>query len=132
MGKTTVAVAVAHALLADFGGDVCFVDLASLTDARQVPPCVASALGLTVSSSDAISSLLAFVHDRRTLLVLDGCEHVVDTVAPLAERVVRDAPGVHILTPSRESPRPEAESVHRIPPLPCPPPGNATPPPTPP
>jgi predicted ATPase/DNA-binding winged helix-turn-helix (wHTH) protein len=121
MGKTTVAVAVAHALLSEFGGDVCFVDLASLTDARQVPASVASALGLALPPHEVISSLVAFIHDRHTLLVLDGCEHVLDTVAPLAERMVGDAAGVHILTTSRESLRVEGECVHRMLPLDCPP-----------
>ena len=54
MGKTTVAVAVAHAWVSDFGGNVCFVDLGSLLDSGQVSASVASALGL--------APLLSLIH----------------------------------------------------------------------
>ena len=121
MGKTTVAVAVAHALAHDFGGDVQFVDLGSTTEARQVATSIASALGLVLQTGDATSSLVAFLQDRRTLLVLDSCEHVVDAVAPLAERIFQDAPTISLLTTSRESLRVEGEHVHRMMPLDVPP-----------
>jgi predicted ATPase/DNA-binding winged helix-turn-helix (wHTH) protein len=117
MGKTTVAVAVVHELLPDFGGDVCFVSLASLTDAEQLPTSVASALGLVLHSDDATPSLVAFLHDRRVLLVLDSCEHVMGAVAPLAERIFGNAAAVHILATSREALRVEGERVSRMLPL---------------
>jgi predicted ATPase len=52
IGKTTVAISVAHMLLDGFNGAVFFVDLAALTDARLVPTAVASALGLMVQTQD--------------------------------------------------------------------------------
>jgi predicted ATPase len=55
------------------------------------------------------------------LLILDSCEHVIETVATLAERIFQDAPQVHILATSRESLRVEGEHVHRLPPLGSPP-----------
>ncbi len=90
MGKTTVAVAVAHALVRTFAHDVSFVDLGSLADAPQVLGSVAAALGFTMPAEDGISSLIAFLGGRRTLLVLDCCEHVMATIAPLAERAHGD------------------------------------------
>jgi predicted ATPase len=48
------------------------------------------------------------------LLVLDRCEHLIDTIAPLAERIFREAPEVHILAMSREQLQVEGEQVHRI------------------
>jgi predicted ATPase len=54
-------------------------------------------------------------------LILDSCEHVIETVAMLAERIFQDAPQVHILATSRESLRVEGEHVHRLPPLGSPP-----------
>ncbi len=117
MGKTTVAVAAAHALLDDFHGAVFFVDLASLTDPALVPDAVAATLRFRSPGRDALSGLLAFLAARRLLLVLDNCEHVVATVASLAERVHRDAPQVHMLTTSRESLRVEGEHVHLLRPL---------------
>jgi DNA-binding winged helix-turn-helix (wHTH) protein len=100
MGKTTVAVSVAHALIADFDGAVFFVDLGALNDAGLVPTAVASALGFMVQAQDPFLSLLAFVGDKRVLLVLDNCEHVIEAAAALAERVVSEAPQAHILATS--------------------------------
>ncbi|MGO8995551.1 MAG: ATP-binding protein [Polyangiaceae bacterium] len=121
MGKTTVAVAIAHALLPEFLGDVSFVDLGALTDPQEVATSVASALGLVSSVDDVGASLVAFLRDRRILLVLDSCEHVMSVAAPLTERLVGEAAGVHVLTTSRESLRVEGEHVYRLQPLESPP-----------
>src|SRR5580693_8045131 len=95
IGKTTVAISVAHTLSEGFNGAVFFVDLAALTDARLVPTTVARALGLMVHTPDPLRSLLAFIGDRKILLVLDNSEHVIDSVATLAERVVGETPHAH-------------------------------------
>jgi predicted ATPase/DNA-binding winged helix-turn-helix (wHTH) protein len=117
MGKTTVAVWIAHALIDDFKGAVFFVDLGALTDPGLVPTAVASALGIMVQAQDPFLSLLAFLGKRRVLLVLDNCEHVIDTAAALAERVVSEAPQANILATSREALRVEGEHVHLLYPL---------------
>lgn len=103
IGKTTVAISVAHALLNGFNGAVFFVDLAALTDARLVPTTVARALGLMVQTKDPLRSVPAFIGDKKVLLVLDNCEHVIDSAAMVAERVVSEAPQAHLLTTSREA-----------------------------
>ncbi len=117
MGKTTVAVWIAHALIDDFAGAVFFVDLGALTDPGLVPTAVASALGFMMQAQDPILSLLTFLGERRVLLVLDNCEHVIDAAAALAERVVSDAPRANILATSREALRVEGEHVHLLYPL---------------
>jgi predicted ATPase/DNA-binding winged helix-turn-helix (wHTH) protein len=117
MGKTTVAISIAHALLDDFEGAVFFVDLGALTDPGLVPTAVASALGFMMQSQDPLLSLLAFLGERRVLLVLDNCEHVIDAAAALAEPVVSAAPQTHILATSREALRVEGEYVHLLYPL---------------
>jgi predicted ATPase/DNA-binding winged helix-turn-helix (wHTH) protein len=117
MGKTTVAVSVAHALLDDFEGAVFFVDLGALTDPAMVPTAVASALGFMAQAQDPFLSLLAFLGERRVLLLLDNCEHVINAVAALAEPVVSEAPQAHILATSREALRVEGEHVHLLYPL---------------
>jgi predicted ATPase/DNA-binding winged helix-turn-helix (wHTH) protein len=121
IGKTTVAVAVAHMLAEGFTGAVFFIDLAPLTDPQLVPAAVASALGLMVQTRDPLVSLLALIGDREILLVLDTCEHVIDVAAPLAERLVSEAPHAHVLATSREALRVEGEHVHRLYALDCPP-----------
>jgi predicted ATPase len=94
-----------------------------------VPSSLASALGLGVLSRDAVPSLIAFLKNTQMLIVFDNCEHVVEAAAALAERLVREAPGLHLLATSREPLRSEGEWVHRLSALEVPPPSanlNAT------
>jgi len=121
IGKTTVAISVGHLLLDGFNGAVFFVDLAALTDAKLVATTVAQALGLMVQTQDPLRSLPDFIGDRKILLVLDNCEHVIDSAATLAERVVGGAPQTHVLTTSREALRVEGEHIHLLYALDCPP-----------
>ena len=121
IGKTTLAVSVGYELLAEFDSSVRFVDLGLLSDRLLVSSAIASTCGLLVQSIDPIPGLITFLRDRRMLLVIDGCEHVIEAVAALAERVFAEAPHVHILITSRESLRVEGEHVHWLTPLDCPP-----------
>jgi DNA-binding winged helix-turn-helix (wHTH) protein len=84
VGKTTVAVAIAHQLHATFNGAVLFVDLSMVSDPRFVTTGVASMLGLSVQTEDVTSGLIAYLRDKRILLVLDTCEHLINAVAALA------------------------------------------------
>ncbi len=114
MGKTTVALAVAEERLSHFPDGVWFVDLAPLSDPARVPVALASALQISASADDPWTTLRGPLRDSRMLIVLDNCEHVIDAAARLVERVLREAPGVHILTTSREALEAEGESVHRL------------------
>ena len=121
VGKTTVAVGVAHDLIETFEGAVTFVDLSTLSDPAVVAPTIASLLG--VSTDDAVSSLMAYLRDKRMLLVLDTCEHLIEAVAALTSRIFVAGLQVHLLLTSRESLRVEGEHVYRLEPLACPPEG---------
>jgi len=121
VGKTTVAISVAHALADGFHDAVFFVDLAALTDPELVPTAVASALGLMVQTQDPLAGLVAFIGDKKILIVLDNCEHVIGVAAALAERVVGETPRAHILATSREALQVEGELVHVLYSLDCPP-----------
>lgn len=121
VGKTTVALAVAHERLASFPDGALFVDFGAMSDPKLTGPSVAAMLGLTVQSDDALPSLLAFLRDKRILLVFDNCEHLIDAVANIAERIFAAAPHAHILATSREPLRIEGEHVYRLEPLACPP-----------
>ena len=123
VGKTTVAVAVAHGLLQTFDGAVRFIDLGALADASLVPRTLASLFGLTVHAPDPVNSLVALLRDQRMLVVLDNCEHVIDAAAGAAEALYLGAPGIYILITSREPLRVEGEVVARIQPLDFPPAG---------
>jgi predicted ATPase/DNA-binding winged helix-turn-helix (wHTH) protein len=121
IGKTTVAIAIAHELAPAFEGGVRFVDLASITDGKLVASMIASALGFVAHTSNIIPNLTAFLADKRLLIVLDSCEHVVDEVARAAEAIFAGAPDVHILATSREALRVDGEQVRQLSPLPTPP-----------
>jgi predicted ATPase/DNA-binding winged helix-turn-helix (wHTH) protein len=121
VGKTTAAVAVGHHLIEAFSGAVLFVDLSMLSDPGLVATAVASMLGLSVQSDDATPSLISYLRDKRVLLILDTCEHLVEAVATLTSQIHLAAPQVHILATSRETLQAEGEHVYRLDTLACPP-----------
>lgn len=114
VGKTTVAVAIAHAMTADFHDAICFVDLSTFQDGALVVPAVASAVGCLGQTQDSLPRLLAFLADTRILLIFDSCEHVVESVAMLAEGLFREASPVHIVATTREALRVEGENVYLL------------------
>ncbi|TCL62343.1 winged helix-turn-helix domain-containing protein [Rhizobium sp. BK251] len=121
LGKTTIAVAIAHAVANNFGGAVFFVDLASLAETALLTSTIASAVGYRPMSQDPVDGLLAFLAQSRIVLVFDNCEHIIEEVAKLTERLLSKAKGVHILATSREALRAEGENVHFLTPLEYPP-----------
>jgi predicted ATPase/DNA-binding winged helix-turn-helix (wHTH) protein len=121
IGKTTVAIAVAHATREQFNGGVVFFDLATVSDSRLVSGDLAATLGLPVQTNDPTPVLIKYLRDRRMLLILDSCEHVIDDVAVLTERIVQQTPQVSILATSREPLQIEGEHVHRLAALDSPP-----------
>jgi predicted ATPase len=121
VGKTTVAIAVAHHVSDAFAGSVMIADLGMLSDPNLAATAISSMMGVSVQSEDPTPSLLAFLKSRRLLLILDTCEHLVDAVARLATNILEAAPGVHILATSREALRIEGEHIYRLDALETPP-----------
>ena len=121
VGKTTVAVAVGHHVIDAFDGAVIFVDLGMLSDPHLVATAVASMLGLSVQSTDATPSLIDYLRDKRILLLLDTCEHLVEAVGALASCMFEAARQVYLLATSREVLQVEGEHVYKLDPLACPP-----------
>jgi predicted ATPase/DNA-binding winged helix-turn-helix (wHTH) protein len=117
IGKTTVALALAEAVLPAYEDGVRIVDLAPVDDPQFVPSALGIVLGLSIHPENAASQLVDFLSDKRMLIVLDSCEHVIDAAASLAEQLVAGTAGVHILATSREPLRAEGERVHRLQPL---------------
>ena len=121
IGKTTVALAVANTLRASYRNGVYLVDLAPLSQAALVASALAEALGLPVNTETPIHSLLSVLRDKAILLVLDNCEHVIESAAALIHELYCHAPGVHILATSRQPLRVAGEYVQRLPALELPP-----------
>ncbi len=116
-----MAVEVGHELQGGFENTVRFIDFGLLNDPRLVQDTVAAALGPAAHSSNLATDLNPHLRDRRILLIFDSCEHVVEHVAELAERILRQSPHVKILATSRESLRAEGEWLYRLLPLEFPP-----------
>ena len=118
VGKTRLALAVAHRIRED-GGQVVFVDLSVVTDAAGVVDAVFSALRLPAAArSDGLGGLVRVLRAHPVLLVLDNCEHVLDTVAALVDRVTRDCAELRVLATSREAIDIDGEHTCPVPSLP--------------
>lgn len=120
-GKTRLAIESARRV-----AEVCFVELAELGDAAQVPQAVIGALGLRDAglfavgeAPDPVARLVSGLTDRRILLVLDNCEHVIGGAARLARQLLAACAGLRILATSREALGLTGESLCPLPPLPA-------------
>ncbi|MBT2231175.1 BTAD domain-containing putative transcriptional regulator [Nonomuraea sp. NEAU-A123] len=121
VGKTRLALEAAAEPGRAFPGGVWLVELASITSPAEpgmVAGAVASVLGVRDDRpGSAVDRLAAALRTRATLLVLDNCEHVVEQVAELAERLLRAAPELRVLATSQESLRVPGEVLWSVPPL---------------
>lgn len=117
IGKTAVALALAETLLPVYEDGVRFVDLASVDNPQFVPSALGARLGLAIDPEHAVPRLVDFLKNKSMLIVLDSCEHATETAAFLAERLLAEAAGIHILATSREPLRAAGERVHRLLPL---------------
>lgn len=112
VGKTSLAVEVGHRLSEERDEHVRFVDLAQVEDASLVLSALAGALGIPVQAEDPLYVLLAHLRSQKLLLVIDNCEHLVDAVSGIVERIRDEAPGVCLLATSREPLRARDEQMH--------------------
>jgi predicted ATPase/DNA-binding SARP family transcriptional activator len=118
IGKTRLALEVARHLLPDFVDGVWLAELAPLSDLSLVPVSVAVALKLALPDrAESPERVAAALGDKRLLLVLDNCEHVIDAAARMAEALLRAAPHACVLATSREPLRAPGEYVYRVPSL---------------
>jgi predicted ATPase/DNA-binding winged helix-turn-helix (wHTH) protein len=121
IGKTTVALAVAEKVSASYDDGAWFVGLASLPDPDLVASSLGTVLGVSLPGINPISGLVGWLRDKRALIVLDSCEHVIGAVAAIAEAILKAAARVSILATSREPLRAEGEWLRRLPSLELPP-----------
>lgn len=124
MGKTTVAVAALHAAAADYPDGVYVVDLAPVVDPSLLAQRVASTVGCLTDYTSAHAVLQQWAHERRALVVLDSCEHVIDAAAQLAEALGGADSNVAVLATSREPLRARGEWLYRLAPMRLPQPGE--------
>ncbi|QKV96992.1 hypothetical protein HUT19_39250 [Streptomyces sp. NA02950] len=103
VGKTRLALRAAGENQAAFPDGVWLVELSPLQDPALVGHVIFEKLPLADQTArPVVEVLIEWLVDKRLLLVLDTCEHLVDTCARLADLLLESAPGLHILATSRQ------------------------------
>lgn len=126
VGKTRFALEVAAAVAGRFKDGVWCVELAPVADPALVVPTVAAALDLhDEPGRPLLDTVLDYLRRRELLIVLDNCEHLVETCARLAERVLHASAGTCTLATSREALNVAGETAWRMPSLPAAAPDSA-------
>lgn len=117
-GKTRLAVHVAARAVGYYYDGVWFVDLAPVSNPDAVPVTAARVLGLPDQPGRSTTdTLLRFGRDRRLLMVLDNCEHVLDASATFVASLLGAAPRVTVLATSHEPLGVPGEAVWQVPSL---------------
>lgn len=118
MGKTRLALQVAADVMDDYPDGAWLVDLAPAADGRLVVQAVASVLGVKEEMGrPVLEALLKFLKDRRLLLILDNCEHLLNDCAELSKRLLQSGPLLRILATSREPLHMAGETTLQVPSL---------------
>ena len=116
-GKTRLALELASELVPDHADGVWFIELAPVSG-NLVPQAVLETLRLKEQGSRRLADTLTdHLRERHSLLVLDNCEHVVDTVAELTAELLKECEGLKVLATSREPLKVPGEVTWRVPPL---------------
>jgi predicted ATPase/DNA-binding SARP family transcriptional activator/DNA-binding CsgD family transcriptional regulator len=117
-GKTRLALQVAASHLVEYPDGVWLVELAALTDPELVLQVVGNALGVREEANrPLLETLTDFLRSRHLLIVLDNCEHLLDSCARLAESLLWQCPQLHILATSRQALGLSSEAIWRVPSL---------------
>lgn len=105
VGKTRLAVQVGEQVSGAYADGVWLVELASLSDPTLLPQRVASVLGIVTQSatSSFTELLIGFLRGKAVLLILDNCEHLVESCATLIDTLVKSCPQLRVLATSREA-----------------------------
>jgi predicted ATPase len=117
-GKTAVSLAAAAAVAWNFADGTLIARLDTLRDEALLPHTIAAVLELDDRfASSRLEVLTEVLRDRRMLIVLDTCEHLLGASAELASALLAGCPGVRILATSRRPLRVAGESVISVGPL---------------
>jgi len=103
VGKTTLALKVAEELTSGFEDGVWFVEVSRVADDNLLASAVARQLHITESPLQSITdTLISRLAKAHSLLILDGCEHLIDAVAKLTDQLLQGTEALKILATTRE------------------------------
>jgi predicted ATPase len=118
VGKTRLANQIAAGLARGFRDGAWLIELAEVRDPALAVSAAVAALGLRdQAAAGPLALVLSYLRDRELLLVVDNCEHLLEAAARLVIEIVKAAPGVRVLTTSREPLAVPGEHVVPVPPL---------------
>jgi len=117
-GKTQLSLRAAEGLQAPFKDGVWLVEFAALSEPTLVPQALAAVFQVRESASlDLLEALKRHLAPKSLLLILDNCEHLIESIAGLAEDLLHACPNLRILATSREPLKIIGEMVYRVPSL---------------
>ena len=119
VGKTSLAMELARTVGSRFENGVHVVELVSVVDKDATTAALATAIDVNLRKSNSIDdAIVDLLRPRHSLLVLDNCEHLIEPVAELVARILREAPTVSIVATSREPLAVAGERLWTVDPLP--------------
>ena len=117
-GKTRLSVQVASELLDQYPNGVWFVELVPILDPLLIPRTTAIAMGLRNEPHRPIMDMLCdYLREKKMLIILDNCEHLIEACAQLADTLLHACPQIRILTSSREALGIAGETTYSVPSL---------------
>ncbi len=126
VGKTRLALALAHDVAASFADGVVWIELAPLADPALIPLALADALEIRDGGDrPLLAQLIAVLRPRQCLLLLDNCEHLLPAVADVAAALLAGCPAIQLLAASRAPLRLRDERQFPVPPLALPAPDRS-------
>ncbi|HET9907192.1 MAG TPA: adenylate/guanylate cyclase domain-containing protein, partial [Anaerolineales bacterium] len=118
VGKTRLSIRVAEELLNQYPNGVWLVELAPVTDPDLVTQTICAALDVTPQgNTPALTVLTNYLKQKKILLVVDNCEHLIDSCAQLCEALLHTCPNLQIIASSREALGIDGENAYRVPSL---------------
>lgn len=119
VGKTSLGMELARTVGAKFEDGVHVVELVGVADEDATAAALATAIDVNLRKSSSIDdAIVDLLRPRHSLLVLDNCEHLIEPVAELVARILREAPTISIVATSREPLAVAGERLWTVDPLP--------------
>ena len=117
-GKTRLSLQLATDLLSSFRDGVWFIELAPLAEPSLVLQAVGTVFSVREQPGMPLEGLvLNYMRDKHLLLILDNCEHLIETCAQLADQFLHNSSNLKIIASSREALGINGETVYRVPSL---------------